>query len=268
MDRFRLKNCIILILVLMNLFLLTSLVTQESANYTARRASVEQLVALFAADGITLAPDTISTQTPPAGRTLKRSDELERQAAAALLGTDLSRSEQGGGISTYSSSRGAAIFRSTGSFEAAGTLASNGLDFCRSFCKEFGYEAPVFQLDESRSGIATVKRIYDKYPIFNCTVSFSLSEGVLTGVSGVLLPVTFTETTSETPPLSAAAALTAFQKLRRDTQAVVSAVTEMSLCFELQSTAAAPMALVPSWRITADTATYYVNCTTGAVTVP
>ncbi|MBD5148264.1 MAG: hypothetical protein HDT19_05740, partial [Oscillibacter sp.] len=41
--------------------------------------------------------------------------------------------------------------------------------------------------------------------------------------------------------------------------------TGMSLCYEFQSTAASPMALVPSWCLTTDTVNYYVNCFTGAV---
>ena len=39
----------------------------------------------------------------------------------------------------------------------------------------------------------------------------------------------------------------------------------MSLCYELQSSAAAPMSLTPVWHIVTDTVGYYVNCATGAV---
>jgi len=265
MDRYRLKNCIIMILVLMNLFLLGSLISREGARHTTQRTAAEQLSALFAADGITLDTGVISDKIPPAARTLSRDNELERRAAVALLGNDLSRSEQGGGISTYSSTRGAAMFRSNGAFDAAGTLASNGVSFCREFCEDFGYEEPEFQLDDDGSGTATVTRLYNDFPIFNCSVTFSIANGILTGVSGTLLPETYAESTSDTQPLSAAAALTAFQKLRRETQAAVSSISDMYLCFELQSSAATPMSLAPAWCIMTDTAEYYVNCITGTV---
>lgn len=266
MDRYRLKNCIILILVLMDLFLLFSLLSREGSRHTAQHTAAEQMASLFAADGITLDPDSISDQTPPTGLTLSRSDEWERQAAAALLGNQLSRSDQGGGIYTYSSTRGAAMFRSTGGFDAAGTLASNGVSFCRDFCETFGYQEPEFLLDGTNSGTVTVTRLYDDYPVFNGSITFSITEGVLTGVSGTLLPDTYEETISDVHPLSASAALTAFQKLRRETQAVVSSVSDVYLCYELQSTASVPMALIPSWCIVTDTALYYVNCITGTVT--
>ena len=266
MDRRRLKNCIILILVLMNLFLAVSLLSRAGTLHTVQRTAAEQQASLFAADGITLDPELISDQTPPSAQALSRDSEQESRAAASLLGSQFSYSDQGGGIYTYSSNRGAAMFRSTGAFEAAGTLASSGADFCRAFCEDFGYNAPVFQLDANGSGTATAVRVYEEFPVYNCTVTFSLNEGVLTAVSGTLLPAEYTETPSEVTPLSASAALTAFQNLRRENQAVVSAVTDLYLCFELQSTASAAMTLVPAWCIVTDTANYYVNCSTGAVT--
>ena len=46
---------------------------------------------------------------------------------------------------------------------------------------------------------------------------------------------------------------------------MVTAVTDLYLCYELQSTTATPMALVPAWCIVTDTSNYYVNCYTGSV---
>lgn len=268
MDRRRLKNCIILIMVLMNLFLLASLLSRAGNLHTVQRTAAEQQSALFAADGITLDPELISDLTPPAPRALSRNSEQEYRAAASLLGSQLSYSDQGGGIYSYSSNRGAAMFRSTGAFEAAGTLATAGTDFCYAFCEDFGYSEPVFRLDANGTGTATAVRMYEEFPVFNSTVTFSLTDGVLTAASGTLLPQEHTETPSDVPPLSASAALTAFQNLRRENQAVVSAVTDLYLCFELQSTASTAMTLVPAWCIVTDIEPYYVNCSTGAVTSP
>ncbi len=268
MDRYRLKNIIILILVLTDLFLLGSLVSRQASRQAARRSSAEHLTELFAADGIQLSPAALSDETPPAPRILARDTAQERQAAAALLGNDLARSDQGGGISSYSSSRGGAMFRSTGAFDAAGTLArEDAMDFCQDFCQRYGYTEPSFRLLGDGS-TATVTRQYDGVPVFNCTVTFSITGGVLDSVSGTLLPDTFTAAPVETEPLSAIAALTAFQKVRRDTSAAVSSVTELYCCFELQSSASSHMSLVPAWCIVTDTGNYYVNCITGVVTAP
>ena len=241
MERYRLKNIIILILVLLNAFLLVSLGIRGTKEHTARRAQQQELVALFAADGMTLDPALIPSDTELSAYTLIREESLEKRVAAFWLGSISERTAQGGGIYTYSTARGAAIFRDIGSFDAAGTLSQGSAeDFCRDFCEEFSYSEPVFTLDDTGSGT------------------------VMT-VSGSLLPDTAVETASDTEPLTAVAALIAFQQMRHESSSVVSAITEISLCYELQNTAAASMTLVPSWQIVTDTAIFYVNCISGTV---
>ena len=77
----------------------------------------------------------------------------------------------------------------------------------------------------------------------------------LPAAGGMLLGVVF---------LSALDALNAFLGTVQS-GAVVTAVTDLYLCYELQSTTATPMALVPAWCVSTDTADYYVSCYTGAV---
>ena len=60
MERSRLKNVIILILALVNLFLLASLFMRKSAEVSSRQRTTEQLVTLFSADNIQLNPLLVS----------------------------------------------------------------------------------------------------------------------------------------------------------------------------------------------------------------
>lgn len=265
MDRCRLKNIIILILLLLNGFLLFSLAQRRAAQRDAYHRTAEQLAALFQEDGMVLDAKAISRDTPPDAVALTRDTALEEQAAAFLLGDTLSSSDQGGGIFHYAGAAGEALFRSSGGFEAAGTLAEDDVeDFCRDFCRAFSYEVPELRLDEEGSGVFTAAGIYGKLPVFNCTVTFTVENGVLTAVSGTLLPKTGAAVPGD-QPLSAAGALVAFQQMRRESAAVASTVTDARLCYELQ-TAGAAMSLSPAWRIVTDTEDYYVNCLTGAVT--
>lgn len=266
MDRYLLKNIIITILILVNGFLLGALVLRFSAQETSRRQIEEQLVALFAADQITLSRDAISRQEPPPALSLNRSTELEAQAAAFFLGDSAVAEDQGGGIVTYTAAAGTAVFRSNGSFEIRGILATEDIpSLCESFCRTFSYEDPSFVSPDEKRTTGTALCLYDKLPVCNGSVTFTAEDGILTSVSGTLLP-------KEGVPagenlLSATAALTAFQQMRRETSAACSAVTEMYLCYELQSSAAAAVSLVPSWCVVTDIANYYVNCSTGAITV-
>lgn len=262
----RLKNIIILILALLNAFLLAALAIRGNEERVARRTQQQELVALFAADGMTLDPALIPTDTAVSTYALIRDETAERKAATFLLGDNLERTTQGGGIYTYTSQQGAAAFRDTGSFDAAGSLSQENAEaFCRDFCKAFSYDTPIFTLDETGSGTATAVRLWNGTPVFNAAVTFTIDQGRVLSASGALLPETGAETSSGQKPLSAFAALTAFQQMRYASSSVVSSITEVSLCYELQSTTAAPMALVPSWRIVTDTATFYVNCISGTV---
>lgn len=264
MERFRLKNIIILILVLLNGFLLFSVAQRRAAERAAFQRTAEQLAAIFQEDGIALDPGVISRAAPPSGAALIRDAALEERAAARLLGEILSSSDQGGGIFHYTGPAGEALFRSSGSFEVSGTLAEkDAADFCLDFCREFSYEAPDIRLDEEGSGVFTAAGVFNKLPVFNCTVTFTVERGALIAAAGTLLPKTGTAET-EGEALSSAGALLAFQRMRRESAAVASTVTDVRLCYELQ-TSGASMSLAPAWRIVTDAGDYYVNCFTGAV---
>ena len=270
MDRYLLKNSIILILVLVNVFLLGSLGLRRGAALSARERTENQLVALFAADGMELDESLITWRTPPAALSMARDSAREREAAVFFLGDSAALSSEDGGVSRYTALKGAAQFRANGSFDIAGSLSGEdqGQELCRTFCKRFSFDGPEFSLDNEGSGTGSAVFRLGKLPVYNCTVTFTLDRGALMTVSGTLLPLEGASLGDSRTPLSAAAALTAFQQLRRESYAVVSAVTELSLCYELQASAASPtVTLAPAWQITTDTGKYYVNCITGAVTV-
>ena len=72
METSRLKNIIILILALTNLCLLGLLTMRFTTGYAARDEARQQMVQLFAAEGVSLDGDLIPSTDPPAGLTLTR----------------------------------------------------------------------------------------------------------------------------------------------------------------------------------------------------
>lgn len=266
MQSFRLKNIIIVILLLVNLFLLGSLVSRRAAQHDAQQQVRTQLTELFAADGVKLSEKALSFQAPPVGGTLTRDTELDRKMAAFFLGEGVTYSDQGGGIDSYTGIRGAAVFRSGGGFDAVSRLdeEKEAETFFRKFCKTYQYEE--LEVGETEDAFtATAVRWFNGYPVVNCTVCLSVDADHHMKASGTHLPARFTPDSTE-EPLSAVAALTSFLEARQESGAVVSAVTDVYPCYELQSTTAAVMTLIPAWCVVTDAAYYYVNCYTGAVT--
>lgn len=268
MESSRLKNIIILILLLVNAFLLASLASRKISQSTAQRHAAEQLTELFASAGVTLDPDVISTSSVPATLSLTRDTDEDREVAAFFLGDALIQSNDAGESQAYDSSfgTGSGIFRANGSFDLviSSPMQEDPEEVCQEFCRRFDYETTSTSLEDG-TGTITVMQEYNGYPVSDCTVTFYIEQNSLQTVSGSHLPKAHTEVEGS-DPLSASAALTRFLEARRESGAVFSAVTDMYPCYDLQSTASAPMTLVPAWCIVTDTVNYYVNCTTGAVT--
>lgn len=265
MERYRLKNIIILILALLNVCLLGILSMRVSAELSSRRQAREQLVSLFAAAEMTLDAGLISDETPPASLTLTRDEAVEQAIAAYLLGGTPARTDQGGGLFSYTGEYGGAQFRSNGGFDAVCDRSLEDPEaFCREFCKTYGYEELTVSL-ENGTGTVSAVQYYQDYPVVNCTVTFTLENGALKRTIGTHLPDSAAMAASHEVPLSALSALTAFYNTIRE-GAVGTAVTDVYLCYELQSTTTALMTLAPAWCVVTDTASYYVNCISGTVT--
>lgn len=265
MQSTRLKNIIILILALLNLFLLGSLLSRQAAQLESRSRTAEQLTALFEANNITLSQSAVTFDPPPEGASLNRDVDQERQLAAFLLGKGMTHSSQSSVIYSYESSAGAAVFSAGGAFEAAILLGedTNVERLCRELCRQFQYDDLTVSQEEPFSASAT--RTFDGYPVSNCTVTFSVQGSALT-VSGTFLPAAASSSDGETGSLDAVSALTEFLNAHLESGAVVSHVTDVTACYQVQNTSASAMSLVPMWCIQTDFGSYYVNCYTGTVT--
>ncbi|MDY3282271.1 hypothetical protein [Dysosmobacter sp.] len=265
MDRSRLKNIIILILAIANLCLLGAIGWQVTEERTARERTAAELTERFARQNVDLTAQ-LPEQTPPAGMTLTRSTDHDAALAQALLGEQAAARDLGGGIYRYSSDTGRGAFRSGGSFEVTGRLGSGDAEsFCRKLCRQFGYEEFTMELDETGTGTGSALQYFNGLPVIHAEVRFSVEEGILTAVQGVALP-NDASPAEDSDTMTAATALTLFLEDCRATGAVVSAVTAIVPCYELQSTASSPMTLSPAYRVTADTGFFYVSCSTGKVT--
>ena len=98
LDRYRLKNIIIIILLLVNGFLLGMLSMRQTSVNDSHRQTAEQLVELFAADGMSLQAEVIPAKATPAGQSLVRDMDREREVAAFFLCKHPIRADQGGEI--------------------------------------------------------------------------------------------------------------------------------------------------------------------------
>ncbi len=113
MDTKRLENIILLILLLLNAFLLSMVLSERADARQETDETVEMLTRLLRANDILVGAEADLVQSAPAACTVVRDMELERQRMEGLLGS-VNTEDQGGSIWYYYSNRGQLVMRGTG----------------------------------------------------------------------------------------------------------------------------------------------------------
>lgn len=264
MESYRLKNIILLLLVVTNFFLLATLLSRWADETRLQESAATQLVQLFSSRGVELDAKIIPKETPSTLLTLTRSSQEEEKLAAFFLGSDASFQDDGGGLTRYQSDLGTLTFLSSGDFNLTASLsADDPQKLCDDFFQQFHYQEATFSLEKD-SGTVTAMQYFDGRPVVNCTVTLTFSDGVLVSASGRHLP-SGSSSESAADCISAATALTSFLQALADQDRTCSQVRAVELGYALQNTPATPLSLTPVWRITTDSFYCYVNSISGEV---
>ncbi len=261
----RLKNIVILILVIANAFLMLRLVVRFHDLREARENMVTELVALFESNGITLPREIIPDDTALDIIHLTRDTARERALAEAVLGA-ASAVDAGGGLYRYYNPNGTFLFRSNGAFECVASMkVEDAAAFCTQICTDFGYAKMENTLDAHGSGEVTALRVSESCgAVFNCAVTFTFEKGALTAVNGAYAP-DGTAAAAIDRPVSAVSALVKFLDHRNSAGVVCTEVSYMESGCLLQSGASASLRLVPVWHIATPSGSFYVNRSSGEV---
>ena len=213
------------------------------------------MVQLFAAEGVSLDdgshPRHHTARRPDPGPGHGRGGDSWR---SSCWETPLALSDGGGGVTTYQNENGSAVFRSDGTFDVVIDTERRdsghpvpGLLPCLPLRRPRpspwrGRSGSCLRRPDLRRGAGGQLHRH----------LLPSSGGRVASVSGTHLPQEG-QSASGDGALSALGALNAFLGTVQS-GAVVTAVTDLYLCYELQSTTATPMALVPAWCIVTDTA--------------
>jgi len=263
----KLKNLVILILLLCNVFLLILVVPGRLAAQQQRDALREELGALYAGYGLTLPEGKL-----PEGRDLylleaQYDAEAALTAAQALLGEQvLSESASGSYQSTYTSALGKCTIRrdSLSAALALGDVVSGSLRTAtRKTLNQMNFAIDTLGSVVSEGAVNTVtaRQSIAGAAVFSCELTFTYRGGVLQSVSGGYCPAaeTLTAIGSQTS-ISCADALVAFLNSMEQTGWVGSAITAIDQGYLLaESAGASTVQLIPVWRLDTDTGTFYVH---------
>ena len=116
MDSLKVKNFIILVLLIVNAVLLAVVISDRLRGDELWDQSVQGAVALLEENGIAVSADADLSTRSLNQRGVARSPEFEREAVDEVLG-GMTTEDRGGGIIYYGGTYGEATFRGTGGFD-------------------------------------------------------------------------------------------------------------------------------------------------------
>ena len=117
METYRLKNIILVILLLLNVFLLLLVASRGYAQHRSAQNLIDQTVLFLQNSNVSIDPELLQGQDTAFTYSYERNMEEEQAFTAALLGTLVKQQDAGGGTQQYTFTGGSAVFRSNGAFQ-------------------------------------------------------------------------------------------------------------------------------------------------------
>lgn len=267
----KLKNIIILILLLANLFLLVMVVTQERDSARYREQTIADAVSVLERNGIRLDRDRVPGELELTPLTVERDRAAEAALAAAWLG-ECKSSDLGSGRYAYQSARGWAEFRSNGSFSVAfydetNTVGGSGGEEAHALAvlEEVGLTGEVVSRKEAGGAVTvTLRQTWQDLPVYSCQINLEYEDGCLRSISGQRLMGTPQSASDKSELISVPTALLRVLNGINDLGDICNEITAMTPGYLLTSSADGTR-LIPMWYVTTDTGAYSLNALTGAL---
>ncbi len=266
----KVKNIIILLLLLVNGSLLALMWGRRSEAVRYDRSALTQAVEALNNNGIRTELSDLTAAEGLAPVDLERDAAREEKLANALLGGNAAGDNRGGGLYLYRTEAGEVSFRAGGEFSARleddpRWYTDDPAAHAASLLKRMEVEGERTALEETEDGaLVTFRQVWEGAPLFSCAVTFTYREGRLQTIGGVLL-VSDAATRESGTVLTLPTALMRFLDGVRERGDVCSALRSMAAGYRSSQTASGVTRLTPCWRVATNTADYYLDAATGAL---
>ena len=260
----KVKNVLIAILLVINLFLLGNLAVKGWQSHSRGRELEEDLRTLISGRGIELdagfaLPEDITLPE----LSLDRSRAEEEAVAAAMLGADVERTEQEDGTVRFESDEGTLSWQADGRMQGACALHENAptstaeaLEQARRLLNQWGFQAeqPVWTAEDT---VVTLSGSIAGLPVHNRRITLDLSDAEQVCVSGMWsFGTPYTTANGISISCSAADALLQFAAESGGTGTIRS----MRAGYRMQTDSSRRIRLTPTWKIVTDSGEYLLDC--------
>ena len=268
----KLKNIIILILLMVNGFLLVLVGARMEESISYERRALEQTAQVLEQGGVQVDLEALAPASGLAPMSVDRDLEREARLAQALLDEPVQGENRGGGLYLYRGALGEVSLRAGGELSAEFTRdghwqAACPEDHAAALLGRLGVEAAQTGLT-NQGGETTVRfcQRWNGRAVFSCQVELVYRDGYLTALRGALLTAA-AGTAEAGTVLSLPTALMRFSEEVGTTGDVCSAIQSMEPGYwAFAQSLSGGARLTPVWLVATDTSDYYLDCVTGALT--
>lgn len=272
MEWAKVKNIIILVLLLVNGFLLALVGARVGEARRYEQAALTQAARVLENSGIRVDLDAAAPADELSPQTVERDPDRELQMARVLLGGDVQAENRGGGLYLYQNENGVLSVRAGGELSAEladgpGLQAHGGPErHAAGLLKEMGVDAEQVAAAEEDGGTRVrFRQRWGGAPLFSCEVEFVYGDGRLAAVRGTLLAAQ-AGAAQAGAGLTLPTALLRFLDHVRGSGDVCSEIRSMEPGYRAVQSLSGATRLSAVWRISSNTASYYLDASTGELT--
>lgn len=265
MERSKLKNIILTILVITNILLLGLMISQRMESRHYRQQTLLDAVELLAQQGITARVEDMPDRDFPTPQVLEQDAQAELAAFSALLGQDTVYAQRGL-VSLYTGSLGSAEVRGDGAFELelnAGAYPLDGQEITQHALAVLSLMGFSGQITAAEEDAVTAVEVLKDVPVFSCSVLLRYEDGQLRSIEGTRLPGKATADPQARTQLSTATLLVRFRAGIINSGDACTAVVSATQGYVLAADASRSLRLTPVLRLETDTNLYILNALTG-----
>lgn len=251
----KLKNLILIVLLLVNVFLMSIVIPSQLTQRQQRKAADDRLAALFSDAGIAIGNDSIPARKAQQELRLVCGEETRTAAAQGLLGEQTQQEENVGGL-IYSADGGYIRFLDTQFSASIVTEAENPEQTAAALAEKLGITVhAVHSHGEGDATVCTVVPQMMGFPVFSAPVSVRFEAEGRVLLDGTLLVESALKRTQNTDTCTARDALVAFLDSRLDIGWLGSEITAVTQGWQADSRSGL---LQPAWMIATDAGNYLV----------
>lgn len=272
MDTSKIKNIIILILLLLNAFLCAAVISDRSRTRSAQAEAWDAAVAAMEKAGISVSEEISGEIETPSVYSLRRDMDSEQKWLEQVLGS-VSRSDLGGNIWFYSSDKGQASVRGTGecdillnadACETGRDMEKTALRFMRQLGLEPDADGARTSAGTDGSGTVELGCIWQGCRVYNAQMSFTFNDEYLMIVSGTRI-FEHSVPESRNKVMDELSVMMRFLEVVGEQGFVCSSLNGLEAGYIFSVAVSGEGTLNPVWHFTTDTGEVYINAVTGRV---